>query len=265
MEIVTISSQAEAMQPLGAIAAAGGALTGIYVAAALTLRARLTLRAGLTSRVATLPARWAGRRPHLSLPSLGRAALGVTASLVPAPWIETDARPLLSPRFATSEYPLPPRSLVRAGEGSQRTTRTHDRVTHPAIHGVAREAPAQPLFPPAGSRNGWGAVGGPPRSFHDPDQDAIRRGISDLRRDRRAAQARRLRGSTDRTAHFSHYAVLPGDTLWGIAAKVLRTDDLRAIARYWPRIHQENRDVIGANPDLLRPGMVLSLPPVAHS
>jgi nucleoid-associated protein YgaU len=59
----------------------------------------------------------------------------------------------------------------------------------------------------------------------------------------------------------SHYAVLPGDTLWDIAAKVLRTDDLHRIASYWPRIHRANRDLIGSDPNLLRPGQVLDLPP----
>jgi nucleoid-associated protein YgaU len=55
--------------------------------------------------------------------------------------------------------------------------------------------------------------------------------------------------------------VLPGDTLWSIAAERLGTDDIRRIARYWPRIHRANREVIGPNPDLLRPGQVLELPP----
>jgi nucleoid-associated protein YgaU len=57
------------------------------------------------------------------------------------------------------------------------------------------------------------------------------------------------------------HAVLPGETLWSIAADRLRTDDVRRIARYWPRIHRANRAEVGANPDLIRPGQVLELPP----
>lgn len=57
------------------------------------------------------------------------------------------------------------------------------------------------------------------------------------------------------------HAVLPGETLWSIAAERLHTDDVRRIARYWPRIHRANRDEIGSNPDLIRPGQVLELPP----
>jgi nucleoid-associated protein YgaU len=54
---------------------------------------------------------------------------------------------------------------------------------------------------------------------------------------------------------------MPGDTLWDIAARVLDTDDQRVIARYWPRIHRENRAIIGRDPNLIRPGQVLTLPP----
>lgn len=57
------------------------------------------------------------------------------------------------------------------------------------------------------------------------------------------------------------HAVLPGETLWSIAAARLETDDIRRIARYWPRIHRANREEIGPNPDLIRPGQVLELPP----
>lgn len=57
------------------------------------------------------------------------------------------------------------------------------------------------------------------------------------------------------------HAVLPGETLWSIAADRLGTDDIRRIARYWPKIHRANRDEVGPNPDLIRPGQVLELPP----
>jgi nucleoid-associated protein YgaU len=54
--------------------------------------------------------------------------------------------------------------------------------------------------------------------------------------------------------------VKPGDSLWSIAAEVLGTDDPGRIARYWPRIHRANRQIIGANPNLIFPGQVLELP-----
>ena len=64
----------------------------------------------------------------------------------------------------------------------------------------------------------------------------------------------------DRGRERCSHVVRPGDTLWGLAAEVLDTDDPRRIARYWPRIHKANRDVIGSNPDRLFPGQVLELP-----
>ncbi|MGR6899727.1 LysM peptidoglycan-binding domain-containing protein [Glutamicibacter sp. BSL13] len=52
-----------------------------------------------------------------------------------------------------------------------------------------------------------------------------------------------------------------GDTLWDIARTRLgESASIGDVAAYWPRIHQRNRDVIGADPDLLQVGMVLHLP-----
>jgi nucleoid-associated protein YgaU len=55
------------------------------------------------------------------------------------------------------------------------------------------------------------------------------------------------------------YTVVPGDTLWGIAAELLDTDDLRRVAAYWPLLHRENRDRI-SDPNLIYPGQVLRVP-----
>jgi nucleoid-associated protein YgaU len=55
--------------------------------------------------------------------------------------------------------------------------------------------------------------------------------------------------------------VRPGDTLWAIAARSLsgrRTPD--RIAAAWPRWWAANRSVIGPDPDLVRPGQVLTAP-----
>lgn len=56
------------------------------------------------------------------------------------------------------------------------------------------------------------------------------------------------------------HTVVPGDTLWAIAARALATDDSRRIARYWPKIHRANRATVGPDPNLIRPGQVLRLP-----
>jgi nucleoid-associated protein YgaU len=59
--------------------------------------------------------------------------------------------------------------------------------------------------------------------------------------------------------------VRPGDTLWDLADAALRRagepapSDAR-IAQEWPRWWAANRDVIGPDPDLILPGMQLTLP-----
>jgi hypothetical protein len=55
--------------------------------------------------------------------------------------------------------------------------------------------------------------------------------------------------------------VEPGDSLWRIAERHLPatvSDD--AIDEQWQRLYAVNRDVIGANPDLIHPGLRLELP-----
>jgi nucleoid-associated protein YgaU len=55
--------------------------------------------------------------------------------------------------------------------------------------------------------------------------------------------------------------VVPGDTLWDIAARELGGEPSnREIAERWPRWYASNRAVIGADPDLILPGQRLSPP-----
>jgi len=64
------------------------------------------------------------------------------------------------------------------------------------------------------------------------------------------------------------HLVRPGDSLWSVAEAALRDSGApptaAELAAYWPRIYALNRDVIGPDPDLLRPGQLLRLadPPV---
>lgn len=53
-----------------------------------------------------------------------------------------------------------------------------------------------------------------------------------------------------------------GDTLWSIArAELGRQASDAEVARWWPRWHAANEDVIGPDPDLILPGQVLRRPP----
>lgn len=56
--------------------------------------------------------------------------------------------------------------------------------------------------------------------------------------------------------------VRSGDTLWDLAAATLPPSASEAeIDRRWREIYQRNRSAIGADPDLIRPGQRLVLPP----
>lgn len=62
-------------------------------------------------------------------------------------------------------------------------------------------------------------------------------------------------------ANAEHVVVAAGDTLWAIAARTLGPDaDDAMIAEETRRWHQQNRDVIGADPDVLHPGQELVAP-----
>ncbi len=76
----------------------------------------------------------------------------------------------------------------------------------------------------------------------------------------RTAPAPTQTASTERV-----HVVVPGDTLWDIAAAALATRDgsrptAHRIARYWPVVYAANREVIGDDPDLIHPGQRLRIP-----
>ena len=57
------------------------------------------------------------------------------------------------------------------------------------------------------------------------------------------------------------HGVAAGESLWSISASLLgpdATDD--AVAQLWPRLYELNRAVIGADPGLIRPGQILTIP-----
>jgi hypothetical protein len=67
---------------------------------------------------------------------------------------------------------------------------------------------------------------------------------------------------SSRQSRCGCYVVVPGDNLWKIASRTLETLDKERIADYWVRIYRHNRDLIGPDPNLVRPGQVLDLPEV---
>ncbi len=70
--------------------------------------------------------------------------------------------------------------------------------------------------------------------------------------------------TTTAEAELESWLVAHGDHLWSIAAETMadRGEDQReaSVAAYWLRLIEENRDVLGQNPDLIHPGQVIRLP-----
>jgi nucleoid-associated protein YgaU len=61
------------------------------------------------------------------------------------------------------------------------------------------------------------------------------------------------------------YVVRPGDSLWRIARRHLEAEvgtspSSADVNRFWRRIYDHNRDVIGADPDLILPGQQFEIP-----
>lgn len=57
------------------------------------------------------------------------------------------------------------------------------------------------------------------------------------------------------------YTVERGDSLWKITAELMGgSPSDAAVANTWPLLYDANRDVIGANPSLIHPGQVLTIP-----
>jgi hypothetical protein len=228
--------------------------------------------------------------PLLSLafavvPSRARAQ-GAGPPLGAKPW----ATP---PWIRTSGDPPPPRPLVRSwappdalqdarGHSAIGSTRGSGSFVHPAIHGRTFSPGGRlvPLFPRAAPAHDDSATTNSTATA--PSPAATRSSaLSPDAEDRRTAMAESIRrhpsgkatpaGSSSSRLSSGHrcarghargsYTVRDGDTLWSIAEQWLRTDDPPSVARYWPKIHRANRDVIGPDPSLIYPGQVLHLPP----
>lgn len=62
------------------------------------------------------------------------------------------------------------------------------------------------------------------------------------------------------------HTVRPGDSLWSIAAtRLAPTAPPAAVDRTWRRLYALNRSHLGPDPDLIRPGVVLTLPSPPHA
>ncbi|TET99549.1 MAG: LysM domain-containing protein [Dehalococcoidia bacterium] len=76
--------------------------------------------------------------------------------------------------------------------------------------------------------------------------------VAGLEADVAALKARPSKPSPPSRPSPRTYTVRPGDTLSGIAARFGIAD--------WRTLYQANKDVIGPDPNLIRPGQVLTIP-----
>ena len=115
-------------------------------------------------------------------------------------------------------------------------------IQAPMAGGIS--TPAQADEPESGHRTGRHLIDGLPL----PD---------------RATTTMRLSPVFARTSDLEqdHVVVRPGDTLWELARGDLpRGADDRAVVEHVREIHETNRAVIGADPNLIRPGQQLLMP-----
>ena len=209
-----------------------------------------TLAVAPTARLAASAAKRAVAcaRDIGSVRVLALTGLGMTAGHLPKAAAESGPRSFGEPQASAGEPPWsrtsglpPPRPLVQGSPSGEVVEGEGDAGPsgHPAIHGHEPETPVtERLF----RRDGAGRL-------RAPD-------------DRRRTMGLHPAGSarTERRPPVATHVVRPGDTLWSIAGRVLETDDVRRIARYWPRIHRHNRETVGPDPNLIFPGQVLELP-----
>lgn len=67
----------------------------------------------------------------------------------------------------------------------------------------------------------------------------------------------------DRQPAASTVVVQPGDSVWSMAVRCAPPD--ADVASYWREVMALNRTALDPNPDLIRPGLVLHLPPPSRS
>ncbi|MDQ0849526.1 hypothetical protein QFZ65_001464 [Arthrobacter sp. B3I9] len=179
---------------------------------------------------------------RLALAALGfqllSAPLATAASLAgPDPLPSPAVSALWTPTTATAEglvLPLPLRGLA-APPGP-----------------VPEAAPAPASASSASASASWSSRPGPPAPpSWTPQSPTVDPGAL-------VAGQLRVQEPADGVAEVT---VRAGDTLWSLAASRLGplASDVD-IAREWPRLYRENREVIGESPHLLHPGQVLRLP-----
>ena len=233
-----------------AIATAGVVVLGLACAAELLRRARSRRRARRAGRPPP-PHTVAAPRRRGAAPCSSAVTAFVLPASAPAPTTTSAVVARPTPR-------RPPRHPHAPRRAADCRTPTSRRPRAPP----STEAPPADVAGAGSRRTAAPSPGAPPRLLRP-------RGAATARR-RPSPYHRRPRSPGHRSRHRHRprhraptYTVVPGDCLWSIAAGVLgRGATARAIDRGWRAIYAANRDAIGPDPNLIHPGLVLSLPPL---
>jgi hypothetical protein len=205
------------------------------------------------------------RRPRLALPTWGGLwSLGFTLAIStpaaagprrPSPLPRRD--PVAAQPWQGVSHPSPDREAPAKAQPWEDTI-------HPAIHPDRRGRPHDRLFPRvtgcADEKRACMQRHPAGKGISEGSQPSVRAKEPHPVPSAAASQSGSGEQSATHRRPLTRHVVKQGDSLWGIAATALGETDVASIARYWPRIHRANRDVIGADPDLLLPGQVLELP-----
>lgn len=160
---------------------------------------------------------------------------------------------LISPNAAfanpTGSSPPAPVATSASPTSAAALSLPMDRPADRPSRGSSAEPSSQPAL-------GWPTDPvGPPEAAH-----AAGSGAGPRSGDRAAPNAPKPAGPRPVPAG-DHVLVRPGDSLWSIAAHRLGAAGSPArIQAEWPRWHAVNRKLIGADPNLLRPGTTLLAP-----
>ena len=221
---------------LTAVDAAGPAEPGAVVALAAAVAAWVVLT-------------WLTVATSAALVTAAMAGVGSRAHALALALAPGAARRIVSAALGLAIVGAPVAAALPADAGVAGVLTAADRSDHP---GRQLDLPATPVpdRPAATVPAGW-----------TPD-----RPVPTHRRSARAEAASRLVTGPARAERrvADEVVVRRGDSLWDIAARHLGPDASAAdVAVEWPRWHHANRDVIGADPDLLIPGQRL-VPPAGH-
>ncbi|MEO5833426.1 MAG: LysM peptidoglycan-binding domain-containing protein [Nakamurella sp.] len=171
--------------------------------------------------------------PDVSQPA---AASPAATSVDDTPVASSAAESFPAESFPAESFPAVP-AEAPSSPGAAGATHMTPAPTAPTV--VTEGGPAEPA-PPAEAAVGPAATPRPVPSTTSPVTPPT---------------------STDADADADAVTVVPGDSLWSIAAAHLPADAGNAhIAAEWPRWYDANRALIGADPDRIEPGWQLSVP-----